>query len=65
MFARLSDPVAEARRLGEFLVALHVPAPPDAPVNPVRAHPIDQLSEPVDLNLFSSGAVDTEAVRML
>ncbi len=64
--AGLRDSTAEARRLGEFLVALHVPAPADAPVNPFRAHRIDRLSERVDLNLFASGtAVDTEAVRAL
>jgi aminoglycoside phosphotransferase (APT) family kinase protein len=30
----------EATRLGEFLKALHVPAPPEAPTNPVRGVPL-------------------------
>jgi hypothetical protein len=29
----LSEPVADARRLGAFVAALHQPAPPEAPVN--------------------------------
>lgn len=32
------DPAAEARRLGEFLAALHTAAPVDAPPNPYRGH---------------------------
>lgn len=32
----LRDPSREARRLGEFMAALHRPAPPDAPANPLR-----------------------------
>jgi aminoglycoside phosphotransferase (APT) family kinase protein len=34
----LADPVREARRLGEFMAALHVRAPADAPPNPYRGH---------------------------
>ncbi len=34
----LADPTREARRLGEFLAALHVEAPSDAPPNPYRGH---------------------------
>lgn len=34
----LADPLLEARRLGEFMAALHVPAPDDAPPNPYRGH---------------------------
>ena len=41
----LADPAVEARRLGRFMAALHVPAPDGAPENPFRAHPIGQLSE--------------------
>ncbi len=64
--AELADPVREAERLGRFVAALHVPAPPDAPVNPVRSHPIDVLSERVALNVGTLGpGVDTEAVRAL
>ncbi len=33
-----ADPLAEARRLGAFLRALHVPAASDAPPNPYRGH---------------------------
>lgn len=33
-----ADPALEAERLGEFLRALHVPAPADAPPNPYRGH---------------------------
>lgn len=36
--APLADRSREARRLGEFLAALHVPARPDAPINPFRGH---------------------------
>jgi aminoglycoside phosphotransferase (APT) family kinase protein len=32
----ITDPEATARQLGEFLVALHQPAPADAPANPFR-----------------------------
>lgn len=34
----LADPARAARRLGEFVAALHAPAPPDAPPNPYRGH---------------------------
>ena len=34
------DEVAAARTLGRFLVALHRPAPPDAPANPYRGIPL-------------------------
>lgn len=55
-----SDPVAAARTLGTFLVALHRPAPPDAPANPYRGIPlaerdartrgwIDQLADELDV----------------
>lgn len=41
--ADLSPPhPAEAKRLGQFLCALHTPAPPDAPVNPFRGVPLGQ-----------------------
>jgi len=35
-----ADPYAAALALGGFLRALHVPAPPDAPANPVRGIPL-------------------------
>lgn len=33
-----NEPRSEARRLGGFVAALHVPAPKDAPPNPYRGH---------------------------
>jgi aminoglycoside phosphotransferase (APT) family kinase protein len=36
--SELTDPLVEARRLGEFMAALHAPAPDDAPPNPYRGH---------------------------
>jgi len=39
---------AWARTLGAFLVALHQPAPPDAPVNPVRGIPVAGRAEARD-----------------
>jgi aminoglycoside phosphotransferase (APT) family kinase protein len=38
--AALADPTADAARLGAFLVALHQPAPADAPHNPYRGVPL-------------------------
>ncbi len=54
-----ADPEAAALQLGDFLAALHQPAPPDAPANPYRGIPladrdeltrrwIDQLPDHVD-----------------
>ena len=40
----LTDPFADAIRLGEFLGALHRPAPEDAPENPWRGQPIAESS---------------------
>jgi aminoglycoside phosphotransferase (APT) family kinase protein len=36
-----ADPLAAAVTLGEFLGALHTPAPADAPVNPYRGVPLE------------------------
>lgn len=47
----LADPIPEAERLGEFLRALHVPAPADAPENPYRGHRLDRLDQRVQQNL--------------
>jgi len=41
----LGDPAREAERLGAFLAALHEVAPPEAPVNPYRGHPIAELHD--------------------
>jgi aminoglycoside phosphotransferase (APT) family kinase protein len=47
----LSDPTAEAVRLGEFLEALHLPAPDDAPENPFRGQPIAEVTPRFESNL--------------
>ena len=46
-----ADPVVEARRLGAFLVALHVPAPDDAPSNEWRGQDAKVLAPRVAANL--------------
>lgn len=43
--ASLSDPRIDAQRLGEFLKALHRPAPADAPKNPHRGTPLSVRAE--------------------
>ena len=46
--ADLSPPhPAQAKRLGQFLRALHNPAPPNAPVNPFRGVPLGQRAEAI------------------
>lgn len=52
----LSDPVADAERLGAFVAALHQPAPPDAPVNPYRGQPIAELRPRVVANVELLGS---------
>jgi len=47
----LSDPVAEALRLGGFLSGLHTPAPDDAPHNPFRGQPIAEVTPRFESNL--------------
>lgn len=60
----LADPVAEARRVGEFLRAFHRQAPDDAPYNPVRGVPLAARSELLDTYLDRVGdAVDRVAVE--
>ena len=52
-----------AVRLGEFLSALHVPAPPDAPTNPVRGIPLADRHVTMVQNLsVLGGLVDRTAV---
>lgn len=41
----LATPTVEAERLGSFLAALHVDAPDDAPFNPYRARPVQELRD--------------------
>jgi aminoglycoside phosphotransferase (APT) family kinase protein len=55
------DLASAAVALGEFLAALHVPAPPEAPVNPFRGGPLaDRASRVTEhLGLIATG---TEAV---
>ena len=52
------DLALAAVALGEFLAALHLPAPPDAPVNPFRGGPIADRAGRVTehLGLVASGA---------
>lgn len=48
----LLDPVADARRLGEFLTALHRPAPGEVPANPfLRGGPVAALDDRFRSNL--------------
>lgn len=58
------DPVAAAATIGTFVAAMHQPAPPDAPRNPLRGVP---LSARVDLAMASlptlSGQVDVPRVQ--
>ena len=51
------DLASAAVALGEFLAALHVPAPPDAPVNPFRGGPLAGRASRVTehLGLVASG----------
>lgn len=48
--AALADPAHEARRLGDFLTALHQPAPDDAPHNEWRGHDARLLTPRVRAN---------------
>jgi aminoglycoside phosphotransferase (APT) family kinase protein len=60
----ITDPAAEARRLGAFTAALHRPAPADAPVNPVRGGPLHERAFAVEERLERLAAVvDTAAVH--
>ena len=58
--------VAEARRLAEFLNALHRPAPSDAPSNPVRGVPLQQRAAAIEARmqrLAASSSLITAEVR--
>jgi aminoglycoside phosphotransferase (APT) family kinase protein len=52
-----ADPAAAAASLGRFLAALHVPAPPDAPVNPRRGIPLAERAALVTENLSVVGGL--------
>lgn len=57
------DLAGAAAAVGGFLGALHVPAPPDAPVNPFRGVPLAARAETFAANLgLLGGAVDRDAV---
>jgi aminoglycoside phosphotransferase (APT) family kinase protein len=58
------DLAAAAVALGEFLAALHVPAPPEAPVSPVRGGPLSTRAAEVaeHLGLLADGR-DVAAAR--
>ena len=57
------DPAAAAAAVGGFLGALHVPAPADAPANPLRGVPLADRAATFAANLALLGAqVDREAV---
>jgi aminoglycoside phosphotransferase (APT) family kinase protein len=61
----VEDALLEARRLGEFMAALHVPAPDDAPPNPYRGHFIGNNTPIVAKRLealVDDSAVDAVAV---
>jgi aminoglycoside phosphotransferase (APT) family kinase protein len=59
----LSEPVADARRLGAFVAALHQPAPPEAPINANRGQPIVELRSRVVANVELLGPqIDTRRV---
>jgi aminoglycoside phosphotransferase (APT) family kinase protein len=59
-----ADPREAAVTLGGFLGALHAPAAPDAPANPVRGIPLAARGETFAQNLrLLGGAVDAAAVR--
>ena len=55
-----------ATTLGGFLGALHTPAPPEAPANPVRGVPLAHRAEAVSQNVeAASGLIDRHAVTRL
>jgi aminoglycoside phosphotransferase (APT) family kinase protein len=55
--AVLASPMTEARRLGAFVAALHIEAPPDAPDNPFRGQPIAELRPRIDASVDRLGDV--------
>ena len=62
--APLANPTHAAKQLGEFLAALHRPAPPTAPVNPYRGGPLAERSEiTVERMEMVARQIDIESVR--
>jgi aminoglycoside phosphotransferase (APT) family kinase protein len=61
-----TDLAAAADSLGRFIAAMHVPAPADAPENPVRGVALRRRADAVDQRLSSfEGVVDVPVVRGL
>ena len=61
--AGFEPPAAAATALGEFLRALHQPAPPEAPANPFRGVPLAQRDDAFRLRASDlSGLVDVDGV---
>ena len=59
------DLATVATQLGRFLAALHVPAPPDAPANPLRGIPLRGRAESLEASLeILAAQVDADAVRL-
>jgi aminoglycoside phosphotransferase (APT) family kinase protein len=59
--SQVTDPEREARRLGEFVAALHRPAPEGLPVNAaLRGQPLRRLDERLEMHL-ARGAVAAPA----
>lgn len=63
--SELDDPRSAAATLGEFLRALHAPAPPDAPVNPYRGIPLTGRAEGVLTALTHIDPADRAAARRI
>jgi len=64
--APLADQRQVARTLGRFFAELHVPGPPDAPLNPYRGGDIGERAESVEERAqLHSDLVDIDAVRAL
>lgn len=58
------DPHRAAEDLGAFLAALHRPAPPDAPPNPVRGVPLADRAEAVEERLaLLASSLDAPSLR--
>jgi aminoglycoside phosphotransferase (APT) family kinase protein len=56
------DPEYAATAIGGFLGALHMPAPPDAPLNPVRGVPLRAREQAFAANLHVVSGIDSDAV---
>jgi aminoglycoside phosphotransferase (APT) family kinase protein len=59
------DLASAAVALGEFLAALHVPAPPGAPVNPFRGGPLAERAGRVIEHLGLIASAEADAARAI